>query len=262
MTALDAALPQALAWLQAGAVVCCRLVPVAFLCPLFGGAAAPLTVRLGVVLALGAWVTTSLGGPALAPGGALDFAIAAGREATLGLVVGLVAGAPFDMARAGGRFADLLRGSSAEAALPHAGSRESATGDLLYQLLVAIAASGPAMALVLQGLARSYAVLPPGNFTSTGSAVALACRVGLAVLGTAVAVAAPTAAAALSVDLVLGLVGRVAPGLAPADAAAGLRLLAGGVALWLGLGGAAVVLLGELAAAAGTLVDLGRVLAP
>ena len=51
------------------------------------------------------------------------------KEMVYGTSVGLVAALPFDAARMGGRFIDLFRGTSAEASLPMAGSRESATGD-------------------------------------------------------------------------------------------------------------------------------------
>ena len=64
------------------------------------------------------------------------------KELTYGTSVGLIAALPFDAARMGGRFIDLFRGTSAEASLPVAGTRESATGDGLYQLLVALVVTG------------------------------------------------------------------------------------------------------------------------
>ncbi len=76
-----------------------------------------------------------------------DFVGRAAHELLFGLVLGMASSLPFDAARIGGRFIDLFRGSSAEAALPLSGSKESAMGDALYQLLLALAASGIAMPL-------------------------------------------------------------------------------------------------------------------
>jgi flagellar biosynthetic protein FliR/type III secretion protein T len=222
--------------LAAVALCGARLFPVAFLCPLLGGQATPSPVKLGVVGSLA--LALHVAGGVVAPAGLDSWGFAAhfGRELAFGVAIGLVAALPFDAARIGGRLVDLFRGTSAEAALPVAGTRESATGDGLYQLLVALAISGGAMPAVVAGLWRSFAAVPLGGFVP-GEDVALrvAGWVGGA-LATGFAVGAPIAAASLAVDLLLGLAARAAPSLSLQEAGAPLRILGGGALLWMGVG--------------------------
>lgn len=218
------------------ALCAARLTPVSLLCPLLGGVAAPATVRLGGVLALSVFLHAGCGvrAPALAGGWAL--AAAVGREAALGTAVGLVAALPFDAARMGGRLMDLVRGTSAEASLPLVGTRESATGDGLHQLLVALVAAGPAMPLVLSALVRTFAWVPLGGWVpAEAAALQVAAQVGAA-LAAGLAVAAPLVAAVLALDGVLGLLARATPQLGLQEVGAPLRILGGGALLWLGVG--------------------------
>jgi flagellar biosynthetic protein FliR/type III secretion protein T len=222
--------------LAAVALCGARLVPVAFLCPLLGGQATPSPVKLGVVGGLA--LSLHLAGGVAAPAGlgAWGFAALFARELAFGTAMGLVAALPFDAARMGGRFVDLFRGTSAEAALPVAGTRESATGDGLYQLLVALAVAGGAMPAVVAGLWRSFLAVPLGGFAGTEAlAFQVAGWVGGA-MATGLAVGAPIAAASLAVDLLLGLAARAAPSLGLPELGAPLRILGGGALLWMGVG--------------------------
>src|SRR4051812_11868241 len=147
------------------ALCAARVLPVVFLCPVLGGNAAPTTVKLGIVLSLALCVHVAGGvAPAQEVSDQVDLAAMLGREVVFGLVLGLIASLPFDAARIGGRFIDLFRGSSAEAALPYAGTREAAAGDGLYHLLVALVAQGAVFPLILQGLFHSFAVVKLGAF--------------------------------------------------------------------------------------------------
>jgi flagellar biosynthetic protein FliR/type III secretion protein T len=133
-----------------------RLLPVAFLCPFFGGSFSPTTVKLSLVLALALFLHLGCG---IAPPAGIELpAVIAmlAKEVTFGVALGMVSALPFDSARIGGRLIDLFRGSSAEASLPYAGTKEAATGDGLYQLLLALACLGPAFPLVLGGLLRAF----------------------------------------------------------------------------------------------------------
>ncbi|MCI0572158.1 MAG: flagellar biosynthetic protein FliR [Myxococcaceae bacterium] len=234
-----------------------RLLPVAFLCPLLGGQAAPGVVRLGLVLALSVSLSAA-GGVTLAvlPSSSLAFAGLALKELVFGTSLGLIAALPFDAARMGGRFADLFRGTSAEAALPHAGTRESATGDGLYQLMSALAVSGVGFPLVLPALWRTFGTVGLGAAVPTGDAThAVVALVGTA-MAAGLAVGAPVAGCTLAVDCLLGLASRAAPSLQLQESGAPLRILAGGAVLWLGLGAACTRLLGELERAAAVLDSL------
>jgi hypothetical protein len=81
-------------------LISARLIPVAFLCPLFGGSHAPSHVKLGTVLALALFV--HFAGGIGAPHAATAFELGAlmVKEVVFGLTLGLIAALPFDI---GGR---------------------------------------------------------------------------------------------------------------------------------------------------------------
>ncbi len=214
-----------------------RLLPIAFLCPLLGGAAAPTTVKLALVLALATFLHFSAGvGNGLVVTDAMTFALLVAKEITFGIVLGLISALPFDAARIGGRFIDLFRGSSAESALPWSNTKESATGDALYQLLVAMAAAGAAMPIVLSAIFKSFAIVGLGAYVATESAaMQIAALVGTT-FSAGLAIGAPVAGASLAVDCLLGLISRGAPAMNLQDTGAPLRILAGGAVAWMVLG--------------------------
>lgn len=229
--AVDALRPH----LIAVALISSRLVPVAFLCPLFGGTHAPTHVKLGLVLALSVFLHHACGLSAPLAASTLELAAMAGREVVLGLSLGLIAALPFDIARMGGRFIDLFRGSSAEAALPMSGSKESATGDGLYHLLLAVGSAGVIWPLMISALARSYALVPLGTFhQSEALAFEIVRLVGNA-FATGFAIGAPFAALSLTIDACLGLASRAAPNMNLQETGAPVRILGGGAVLWLAI---------------------------
>lgn len=214
-----------------------RLVPVAFLCPLLGGQAAPTTVKLSLVLSL-ALVLHLAAGVELATSVETPVALAALvlKELVYGTSVGLIAALPFDAARMGGRFIDLFRGTSAEASLPQAGSRESATGDGLYQLLVALVVTGGLFPIVFSGLLRGFGVVRLGAFVPSETAALYVVTLAGSAMATGLAVGAPIAAAVLTVDCFMGMASRAAPQVNLQELGAPLRILGGGALLWLGVG--------------------------
>ncbi|MDY7228617.1 EscT/YscT/HrcT family type III secretion system export apparatus protein [Hyalangium rubrum] len=241
------------------ALCAARLVPVAFLCPLLGGQAAPTTVKLSLVLSLslflrlvaGVGLSTPVESPLVL--GALVL-----KELVYGTSVGLVAALPFDAARMGGRFIDLFRGTSAEASLPVAGSRESATGDGLYQLLVMLVVTGGLFPAVVSGLLRGFGVVGLGAFVPSESAALFVVRLAGGAMATGLAVGAPIAAAALAVDCLMGMASRAAPQMNLQELGAPLRILGGGAILWLGIGVLCERLLAGVMDLEGTLLLLGE----
>jgi flagellar biosynthetic protein FliR/type III secretion protein T len=218
------------------ALISARLLPVAFLCPLFGGTHAPSHVKLGLVLALAGFIHGACGIEAPVVSSAIELAVLGVKEVVFGLALGLVASLPFDVARMGGRFIDLFRGSSAEAALPMSGTKEAATGDALYHLLLALGAAAGLMPLLLGALIRSYAIVSLGAAqTSDSLALHLVGLVGAA-FSTGLAIGAPIAALSLAIDAFLGLASRAAPNMNLQETGAPLRILGGGAVLWLMVG--------------------------
>lgn len=223
--------------LVAVALCSARLLPISFLCPLLGGPSTPATVRLALVLALG--MSAHFAGGISAPEtvqSAWAFMALAGKELLFGTVIGLIASLPFDAARMGGRFIDLFRGSSAEAALPGAGNREAATGEGLYQLLVAIAVTGAAFPIVLGALWKGFALVKLGAFTPTEDVAMQVVGLAGTALATGLAIGAPIAGLGLAVDCLLGFVSRAAPGMNLQEVGAPLRILGGGAVLWISVG--------------------------
>ena len=223
--------------LVAVALCAARLLPVTFLCPILGGASAPAPVKVGLALSLSLALHVAGG---VAPAGpvqhAWPFLGLMTKEFVFGATIGLVSALPFDAARIGGRFIDLFRGSSAEAALPVAGTRESATGDGLYQMLVALVATGAAFPIVVGSVWRSFGLVRLGGYVPTEAAVLQVATLAGTAMATGLAVGAPIAGAVMAVDCALGMASRFAPQMNLQDVGAPLRILGGGAVLWLAVG--------------------------
>ena len=230
---LDALGVEVAAW----ALACARFVPVVWLCPVLGGQVTPPPVRLGIGMAL-ALLARERGVVQAAGGsGAVELVLALLCEAGLGTALGLLAAAPVEAARFGGRMVDLVRGTSAEALLPGAGIREAASAELLARL--ALVLGWGATGWTVRALLRTVTLLPLGA-ARPGPAAALSVAAGVVgILGSGLALAAPVAFLALALDAVLGFSARgaQAPGLF--EVAAPARILGGGALLWLVLGVAA-----------------------
>lgn len=209
-----------------------RLVPVAMASPFLGGPLVPPVVRVALAAIVGAaGAAVAGGGPTSLDG--LGLVAAGARELALGTALAVVAAAPVEAARAAGRLADTLRGATlAELHVAAIRQRESATGDLLAQWVVVLAAWAGADRLVVAGLLGSFATIPPGAAFPAGPAAEVALLASAEVLACAVAISAPVAAGVLAADLALALAARVSPQLGapsaaqPARAALGLLAIA------------------------------------
>lgn len=209
-----------------------RLLPAAILSPFLGGPLVPAPVRLGLAVGLG-WAGHCASGQPAAPTGAGPLLAAAARELSLGVALGLTAALPVEAARAGGRLVDTLRGATlSELHVAPIRQRESATGDLLAQWCVVLAAWSGGDRLVVQGLLSTFATIAPGAPLPPVLLGAAGLRLAGELLAAALSLAAPAAAGILAADLAVALVERVAPGIGvagtsqPARAALGLAAVA------------------------------------
>jgi type III secretion protein T len=228
-----------------------RLLPVALVSPFLGGPLVPPAVRVALAGGLGLAAALLSGAPA--PPDGVTLLAAAVRELALGAALALLASAPVEAARAAGRLADTFRGATlAELHVAPIRQRESASGDLLAQWVVVLAASAGGDRLVVSGLLGGFAALPAGAPFAAGVAREAVLAGASALLATAVAIAAPAAAGVLAADLALALVARVAPQLGavnvaqPAHAAFGLLALSAGASAAAGRLVALVALPGRL----------------
>lgn len=202
-----------------------RLLPVAALSPFLGGPVLPPVARAGLALALGAGVRAAL--PAgLAPGAGL--LPAAASELALGAVLAFAATLPVEAARGAGRLVDTLRGATlGELHVAPIRQRETALGDLLAWWTVALGAWAGADRLLVAALLDTFRAVPPGGALDLATRPALAVGAAGELLGAAVCLGAPAAAAILAVDLSLALASRLAPRSSLLDAAAPLRAAVG-----------------------------------
>lgn len=241
------------AWVAGALLAALRLVPVALASPFLGGPLVPPVVRVALAGVLGAAGASLAGTPPAPPADPLALAAAGARELALGAALAVVAAAPVEAARAAGRLADTLRGATlSELHVAPIRQRESASGDLLAQWVVVLAAWSGADRLVTAGLLGSFGAIPPGAAFPAVPAAEAALLVSAEVIACAVAIAAPVAAGVLAADLALALVGRVAPQLGAVNAAQPARAALGLVAL-AAVASAAAARLVSLVALAGRL---------
>jgi type III secretory pathway component EscT len=209
-----------------------RLLPAALLCPFLGGPLVPALVRIALAAGLGAFAWCAAGNPA-PPATAAALGLAALREVALGTALGVVAAIPFEAARAGGRLADTLRGATlAELHVAPLRQRESATGDLLAQWALALAATAGGGRLVVTALVDTFLAAPVGAAVPGDALLAVGTRAGLELFACGIAVGLPAAAGVLAADLALAVAARAAPQLQlpaatqPARAALALAAIA------------------------------------
>lgn len=227
----------------------CRLGAAMLASPILGGKLVPPTVRLALALGL-----TLLFAPALRAGlpdspGLAWLAATAVKEVLIGAALGFLAGIPLWAAEAAGRLADGARGGPLGEVQGGGDGANTPLGELGLRLgLVLLFASGGHL-VFLRGVALSYDAFPlagapdPARVALLGDA-ALGAASHLVVA--ALTMAAPVLAALFVADLVLGLVGRVAPQLGVSAMVLPARALLGVLILALALASIAAALRGQL----------------
>ena len=208
-----------------------RLLPTALLCPFLGGPLVPGVVRLSLAFGLGACAWSAAGEPPFT-GSGRDLLLAGARELALGTALGLLAAVPFEAARAGGRLVDTLRGATlTELHVAPLRQRESASGDLLVQLLVVLAANAGGNRLVVAALLETFRAVPAGAGVAPAVLLGAGLRGAAEILACAFALGAPAAAGVLAADLSISLALRgsrlpIAFAAQPTRAALGILALA------------------------------------
>ncbi|HOX43214.1 MAG TPA: flagellar biosynthetic protein FliR [Myxococcota bacterium] len=215
-------------------LVTARLLPAILCLPPLGGAHLPRPVQLGLAGVLAAALLPAGGPVPVLPGLGVYLGLLL-KELGLGAVLAVAGLALVEALRAGGRLADDLRGAGqAPGGAGDSGDTPLARLHGLLACLAFFALGGPEAGLRVLG--ASLVRLPPLAWPD-GAALEAGARLAVGAFATAfelaMAVAFPAALAGLGVDLVLGWVGRSAPGLPVHFVAAPLRavLALGAVAL-------------------------------
>jgi flagellar biosynthetic protein FliR len=193
-------------------LVLARVSPLFAIAPLFSSKLVPMRVRAIVAVALAFGLS-----PVVAKGHTIDlgaFSLAGlmGKELLVGLAFAYTLAALFAAITVAGSFLDTLIGFSFSSLVdPVSGNQSSVLAQLygMFAVLVFIGIGGDAW--VIEGLARTYDVVPIASFPALGPLVAGAAAVFVKVFTSALQVAAPVLLAILITDAGFGMVSRVVP---------------------------------------------------
>ena len=218
-------------------LVAARIGGLLAIAPMFG-ASAPARFRVLLTLALAAVVTpVQVKGSIVPPGHALACLLGIGREALLGLALGLGVAVLFSAIRLAGTLISQLSGISlAETFDPQSGESVHLFAELLRLVAVAVFLTIGGHRLVIAGLLDTFEAIPAGGawpIASVADALSLLVSESFS-LG--IRTAAPVAATLLVTTLAMGLIGRAIPQLNMLSLGLGPGVLAGLAALSLSLG--------------------------
>lgn len=197
-------------------LVSARWAPLVLLAPFFAAKSLPATARFGMAVALTLLVypaAAAAAGPL--PTGGAAIALLAARELLVGAALGLLVAIPFRAVEAGGQLIDSARGARmAEILAAPTDVRASPLGAFLLLLAVVLFMAVDGHLLVIRAAGASYQTLPVSGGLgpdAPASLAGLAIHLGGRFFLIAVGLAAPVLAAAVLLDLALGVAGRVAP---------------------------------------------------
>ncbi len=193
-------------------LVLARLTPLFVLAPLFSSNMVPLRVRGVVAVALAVGLS-----PVVGRGAAIDPDVVAlgglvGKELLVGAAFAFALGALFAAISVAGTFIDTLIGFSFGAIVDPITGTQSAVISQLYGLvavLIFIAIGGDAW--VIQGLAKTYEVVPLDGVPALGEMLQGVQTAFASVFSAAIQVAGPIVLALILTDAAFGVVSRVVP---------------------------------------------------
>ncbi|SKA87096.1 flagellar biosynthetic protein FliR [Paucidesulfovibrio gracilis DSM 16080] len=190
-----------------------RFSVVLFLLPFFGGKTVPKPVKaaLVLVLSLAVWPDLSFPG-SLMPGNPWEIIIMFLGELLMGLIMGMMVQFLFAAIQTGGQLIGFQMGfAMVNVVDPLTGTSEAVTAHFLYMIamLTFLALNGPLH--LLNGVAESFKLVPPGSLLLTPEAVNQVLDFSKQIFVLAIRIAAPIMAALFMVDLALALIGRAAP---------------------------------------------------
>jgi flagellar biosynthetic protein FliR len=225
-------------------LVLARLSPLFVLAPLFSSRLIPLRVRGIVAVALAVGLSPVLARGHHLPTAPVELAYLAGKELLIGLAFAFVVGSLFTAVAVAGSLLDSSIGFSYGSLVdPFTGVQSSVLQQAysLIAILVFIAIGGDAW--VVQGIARTYELVPIDQMPQLGTLVAGVEHAFVSIFAAAIQVCGPVLLAIVLTDAAFGLVSRVVPQLNvfgvgfPAKVTIGLLLI--GISLpfvsaWLG----------------------------
>jgi len=217
-----------------GSLMVIRLLPVTFLTPFLGGKLVPMETRMSLAVGLTIFgfdhAQAYLSGPfTISP---MVYIALLLKELFIGFSIGYIASKLFYAMELGGRILDTMRGSNmAEAQVPSLGFRASPLGDFLFHLLLIVFMGMNGHIYVIEAVLDSFRVVPIDAWpTFSGSFeewVDLFLHYSSSLFGIAFALTFPGIFASFMVDIVFGMLNRVAPQLNAYQLAMGIKALTG-----------------------------------
>lgn len=228
-----------------------RTIPLVWSVPVFGGPAFPWQLRLAFGAGM-AWLSWPLLAGRGMPETVGAWIMLVTREILVGVVMGFACAAVFRAAEAAGGLMDVARGGMV-VSIPGPGAEEGTStpvGVLLLLLACTIFCQIDGLGHVAVALARSYEAIPiaaPLSVAPTARGAALlAVAASGKLIESVIALAAPVLLALLLADLVLGVVGRLVPGIPVCAHALPLKALLGLAAVLVALAGIDLAIAGRV----------------
>lgn len=190
-----------------------RVSIILFLLPFFGGQSVPNTVKasLCIVLSWAVWPHLSFPG-SMFPAHPIDIALMLAGELIIGMTLMLVVRFLFAAVQMGGQIIGFQMGfSMINVVDPLTGSQVVITSHFLYMTTLLTFLSLGGHLYLLQGLADSFTLVPPGTLLLRAGMVGDLVKFSGQIYVLAIKIAAPVMGAIFMVDLALALVGRAAP---------------------------------------------------
>jgi flagellar biosynthetic protein FliR len=192
-------------------LVLARISPLFVLAPLFSSQLLPARVRGIVAVALTVGLVPVVARERI-PTETFELAGLIGKELLVGLAFAFAVGALFAALSVAGTFLDSGIGFSFGATVDPISGSSAAVLSQLYALigvLIFIAIGGDAW--VVQGLARTYDLVPLESFPSLGALTSGALTAFVGIFAAAIQVAGPVLLALILTDAAFGMVSRVVP---------------------------------------------------
>jgi flagellar biosynthetic protein FliR len=194
-------------------LVLARISPLFVLAPLFSSKLIPLRARVVVALGLAVGITPiAMSGASVIPLEPWTLGGLVGKELLVGLAFAFILGALFHAVATAGGLLDTLIGFSLGSLVdPVTGAQSTVLAQLysLVAIVVFIAIQGDAW--VIQGLARTYELVPLLDAPAMGSLVQGVQAAFTGILAAAVQVCAPVLLAIVVTDVAIGIVSKVVP---------------------------------------------------
>jgi len=205
-----------IAWLEAAGLVFARLLPIVAFTPIFGGPSTPARFRTGLAILLTIVLTpVVVTVPAESLAG-IDWAGLLAKEALVGLTIAIWVRILFEVLASCGAVIDVTRGATiANVFDPVTRAQTSVLSAFFLQFAVVVFLTAGGHRIFLAALGQSFVAVPaaeplPAALLGGATTGAILTLFG-EMLVIALQLAAPVVAVMLILDIVLGLLNRVAP---------------------------------------------------